>query len=337
MQLAKNVNMIAAGATVCLALGAGVAFGLSGTAEALDASHLSKGFYTANAKMINVGTGAASMSDKALTKPIQIVVDSKGHYTAVVSMHGIQIYFGGKDNFGYLRYLRYMKNGTYTATTVENAYSVVDDFNKGDKGKAKYRYPEQISFPLVNKNLGDVNGYVDLQVFVPIMYSISPASGTQPVYMKINWNTLKKAEQASATSNGVTYTIKGSSATATGIGKGVKANNANKSLTMGSTVKFGGKNYKVTSVKASAFKNKKELTEVTVGKNVKTVGRGAFQGNEKLKTITFKGKSVKSIGKNAFKSIYKKATIKAPKKQLNKYKKLCKKAGAPKAVKYKAA
>jgi heme-binding NEAT domain protein len=44
--------------------------------------------------------------------------------------------------------------------------------------------------------------------------------------------------------------------------------------------------------------------------------------------------TVKSVGKNAFKGINKKATVKAPKKQLKKYQKLCKKAGASKSVKF---
>ena len=36
------------------------------------------------------------------------------------------------------------------------------------------------------------NGYVPLQVFVPIMDAISPGSGTQAMYLKLDLNSIKK-------------------------------------------------------------------------------------------------------------------------------------------------
>lgn len=73
-------------------------------------------------------------------------------------------------------------------------------------------------------------------------------------------------------------------------------------------IRIGSKNYKVTRIKNNALKNKK-ITSVTVGKNVKSIGSGAFMNCKKLKTVTIKSKSVK-FGKNCFKGIYAKATIK---------------------------
>ena len=96
-----------------------------------------------------------------------------------------------------------------------------------------------------------------------------------------------------------------------------------------------GKTYKVTEIKDNAFKKFAKLKTVTLGKNIKTIGKNAFNGCKKLKTITFKGNSVKKIGKSAFKNIYKKATFKCPKKKLNAYETLCRKAGAPKKAKFK--
>ena len=72
-----------------------------------------------------------------------------------------------------------------------------------------------------------------------------------------------------------------------------------------------------------------------VFKNVKTIGKNAFNGCKKLKTITFKGANVTKIGKSAFKNIDKKVTFKCPKKKLAAYETLCRKAGAPEKSKFK--
>jgi len=91
-----------------------------------------------------------------------------------------------------------------------------------------------------------------------------------------------------------------------------------------------------TAIANKAFKNNKKLKSVTIGKNVKKIGKEAFYNCKKLKRITIKTTKLKSVGKNAIKGIYKKATIKVPKKQLKKYKKLFKsKTGYKKTMKIK--
>lgn len=109
-----------------------------------------------------------------------------------------------------------------------------------------------------------------------------------------------------------------------------------KKLVIPATIKEDGKTYKVTKIAAGACKGNKNLTSVSVGKNVTSIGKNAFNGCLKLKTITIKGK-VTSVGKNAFAGISKKATIKikASKKQYKKTVKLIKKSGIPKTVKFK--
>jgi len=47
-----------------------------------------------------------------------------------------------------------------------------------------------VTFPLIKEALSD--GYVPLQVFVPVMENISAGTGTQPVFLKLSWSTLKK-------------------------------------------------------------------------------------------------------------------------------------------------
>jgi len=100
-----------------------------------------------------------------------------------------------------------------------------------------------------------------------------------------------------------------------------------KSITIPATVTNGGTKYKVTSIEEGAFKNYKKLKKVVIGKNITTIGKTAFYGDKKLKTITIKSKKITSIGKKAFKKISTKATIKCPSSKLKKYKKLLKKSG----------
>ena len=111
------------------------------------------------------------------------------------------------------------------------------------------------------------------------------------------------------------------------------------SITIPATVKIKGKSFKVTSIKAKAFANKKKLKSVTIGKNIKTIGKQAFFKCPKLNKITFKGTAVTKIGAKAFAKGAKKPTVTTPKKMkkkaLNSFKKKMKKAGLSKKAKYK--
>lgn len=110
-----------------------------------------------------------------------------------------------------------------------------------------------------------------------------------------------------------------------------KSKNA-KALTIPASVKKDSVTYSVTSLGASAFKNCKKLSKITIGKNVTSIGKNAFAGAKKLKRITVKSSKLKKIGKNAFRSIHKKAVIKVPKKKLKAYQKLWKKKGQKQSV-----
>ena len=103
-------------------------------------------------------------------------------------------------------------------------------------------------------------------------------------------------------------------------------------VTIPKTVKYGGKTFKVTSIADNALKNKTKVTGVSIGENVTTIGKNAFYGCKKLKTITIKTTKLKSVGKNALKNIYAKATIKVPSKKYTAYKKLLKGKGQGKKV-----
>lgn len=131
---------------------------------------------------------------------------------------------------------------------------------------------------------------------------------------KTDYQLPKTLTSATMTKGGVTYKVSGSGAIV------VKATKNSGKVTISDTISIGGRNYKVTKINNNVFKGKK-ITSVTVGKNVKSIGSGAFMNCKKLKTVTIKSKSVK-FGKNCFKGIYAKATIKtASKAQAKKVKK----------------
>jgi hypothetical protein len=111
-----------------------------------------------------------------------------------------------------------------------------------------------------------------------------------------------------------------------------------KTVTIPATVNINGYDFKVTSISNGAFKKNTKLVTVTVGANVKTIGKDAFNGCKKLKKLTIQSKVVTKVNKNAFKNIHKKATIKLPKmssKKLKKYKKKFTGKGQAKSVKIK--
>ena len=99
---------------------------------------------------------------------------------------------------------------------------------------------------------------------------------------------------------------------------------------------INGQTYPVTELASKAFKDNQRLESVTVGSNVKKIGREAFSGCVNLKKIIIEGTALKSIGENAIKNIDAKTTIKCPKQQIKKYKKLFKgKTGYEKTMKIK--
>lgn len=56
----------------------------------------------------------------------------------------------------------------------------------------------------------------------------------------------------------------------------------------------------VTTIADYAFDNSPNITKVTIGKNVKTIGFYAFSGNKKLETVEFTGNNLTSIEDEAF-------------------------------------
>lgn len=102
------------------------------------------------------------------------------------------------QKLGYLSQLKYFTTG-YTLDKYGNpqgtlADVTVDSYQKNSDGSLvsdQYgtNYPDEVTFELIPEALND--GYVPLQVFVPIMDAISSGTGTQPVFLKLDWKSLK--------------------------------------------------------------------------------------------------------------------------------------------------
>ncbi len=119
------------------------------------------------------------------------------------------------------------------------------------------------------------------------------------------------------------------------------ADSKKKSLTVPAVFEFTDESgvstdFKITGIDDKAFKKHTKLRSIVIGKNVKTIGKEAFMGCGKLKSVTFKTTKLtkSSIGKNAFKGLPGDVTVKVPKKMLKLYKKILRKAGMPKKAKY---
>lgn len=93
----------------------------------------------------------------------------------------------------------------------------------------------------------------------------------------------------------------------------------------------------VTSIGKSAFEKCTKLKSVTLSKNVESIGKNAFKDCKKLKKITIKSTKLDADGvkKGAFSGINKKVVVKVPKSKYSAYKKLLRSKGLNKKAKIK--
>ena len=164
-----------------------------------------------------------------------------------------------------------------------------------------------------------------------------PPKPSQPTNPTKPTNNKKKPAAKGTTlkdSKGATYKVTGAKVKNPTVTY-VKPKKNVKKVSIPATITVKGIKYQVTAVSKDAFKNNKKVTQVTIDKNVKNIGKNAFYGCKNLKKVIIKTTKLtkKTVGKNAFKGIHKKATIKVPKKKLDAYKKILKNAGISKSVK----
>ena len=103
-------------------------------------------------------------------------------------------------------------------------------------------------------------------------------------------------ESIAATIGALKYSLADGQATVTGPKSKTAA-----SLSIPASVKYKGKSYKVTGIRADAFKGMSRLTKAAIGKNVAVIEKNAFASCKKLKTVSL-GAGVATIGDDAFKA-----------------------------------
>lgn len=162
----------------------------------LNIKKLKDGIYSISGRMLKTDKKTESMANEAISHKIKLTVKN-GKYYITLDFKGLDI----NSNHGYLSKIKYFTNtyqvNQYKVPTGSLKNVTVNTYQKDTKGskiKDSYgtNYPDKVTFPLVKRAKND--GYVPLQVFVPIMDAISPGSGTQAVYLKLDLNSLKRAK-----------------------------------------------------------------------------------------------------------------------------------------------
>ncbi len=101
-----------------------------------------------------------------------------------------------------------------------------------------------------------------------------------------------------------------------------------KKVVIKDSVTIQGAKFQITQIKDRACKNKTFITSVTIGKSVQSIGKEAFRGTKKLKTITIKSTRLSKVGAHALKQTYSKVKIRVPKAKLRRYRALLNRKGA---------
>lgn len=162
----------------------------------MDIDNLADGVYSIYGEMVKVDKETASMANNAINHTIRLTVKD-GKYYLTMNFNGLK--YAGQ--YGYLSTLKYFLTGYTTnkygvpqgslADVTIDSYQTDEDGNR-IKDSFGTDYPDYVTFELIPEALKD--GYVPLQVFVPIMESIADGTGTQEVYLKLDWSTLKLTE-----------------------------------------------------------------------------------------------------------------------------------------------
>ena len=176
-------------------------YNLSEDSGAAELAKLSDGVYKLSGEMVKVNKVDMSMSNNAINHNIKLVVKNGVPY---VNMNFNSLTITSLK--GYLKNLNYYASGYEVSKTGEPSGTLVpvtvnslQKFSNGKTLKDDFGtdYPNDISFPLCEEAL-EGNNEIPLQVFVPIMDAITPGSGKQNVYLRLDYSTLKETTDADA-------------------------------------------------------------------------------------------------------------------------------------------
>lgn len=159
-----------------------------------DINNLPDGIYSVSGTMLKTDKKTASMADQAFQHTIKLTVKD-GIYSLTLDFRAMDM----NGQMGYLGNIKYYKTG-YTLdsngnpqgeteeTEVNSLQRYTDDTIVSDYFGTNY--PDIVTFPMIEEARTD--SYVPLQVFIPIMDAIAKGTGTQNVFLKIDWSVLKE-------------------------------------------------------------------------------------------------------------------------------------------------
>lgn len=149
---------------------------------------------------------------------------------------------------------------------------------------------------------------------------ITPKKGTTFTVKNVTYSVTKKAANNKFTGGEVAY---------------MKQAKKTKTVTVPKTVTMDGITYKVTSIGKNAFKNRTDMTTLTITANVNKINNYAFYGCKKLKKITISSTTLKKskIGTKAFTGIPSTAKIDVPNKKIKTYRTAFRAKGLNKKIK----
>ncbi len=259
--------------------------------NSLDINNLEDGVYSVTGSMVKIDKSTASMSNEAINHTIKLTVKN-GKYSLTMDFKGMTI----NNQYGYLGKLKYYKSGytldKYGSPQGSLGSVTIDSYQKYSDGKKVSDnfgtdYPDVVTFPMISEALKD--GYVPLQVFVPIMDSISKGTGTQPVFLKLDWSTIKKTSSSDSAFNDTSTNEKTSGTTTTGglsntLQTGGSSLTTNGSLTTGS--KLGTSSLTTgSSLSAGSSSIKKSgTTSLTSSKNLTSTSKDGKTSTTALKS-----------------------------------------------------
>ncbi len=168
---------------------------LSEDTESDGIAKLSDGVYKLNGEMLKVNKVDKSMSNNAINHNIKLTVKN-GIPTVSMNFNGMTI----SSLKGYLKNLYYYEtgydvnkygdpSGAMSPVNVDSWQQYTDGTRFSDDFGTDY--PNDVSFPLCLEALQGED-YIPMQVFVPVMEAITAGSGTQNVYLKLDYSTLTK-------------------------------------------------------------------------------------------------------------------------------------------------
>ena len=217
----------------------------SSTKSKLKIKSLKDGTYTIQGKMLKTDKKSKSMSDKAINHNVLLTVKN-GRYKLTLTFKGMTV----GTSKGYLSRLRYFKSAKTDSSGLPSAKTkavTVDSYQKYTSGKKVSdaygsNYPAKVTFPMIAS--AKKNGYVPLQVYVPIMEAISAGSGTQAVYLKLDLSSIVsgKKGQTSTTSGTTTTSTTTNGNSTTGSSQG-STNESSTVKSSGTTTQSNGKIY----------------------------------------------------------------------------------------------